>query len=109
VTDDETVDLVSEAVDLGNGCLLALAVDPDGSWRPWIMRPGNHCDCGCWRPCCAPHEQPGRLPALYRERLAMRCGRPTAKGTPCRVWVASPGQACPQHDDAPPSRGADGG
>ncbi len=41
---------------------------PDGAW-PWLLDaagangPGT---CGCACPRCAPHEQPGPLPAAYR-------------------------------------------
>lgn len=53
------------------------------------------------------HEQPGRLPGGWRERVwgeLARCGRPTASGQPCRRMVSTPGESCTQHrglTDAP--------
>lgn len=47
-----------------------------------------------------PHEQLGRLPREYRDALwgdALRCGRPTWAGKPCRARVAEPGGVCANH------------
>jgi hypothetical protein len=97
--------LVSEWVCLDNGDFLALTVTSDGSWRPWVMRDlpedPDPCDNGCWDRCCAPHDQLGKLPAEFRERLVPLCGRPTKKGRPCRIPVSRPGATCELHEGQP--------
>jgi hypothetical protein len=67
--------LVAEDVELPNGDQAAMVVSETGGSSYWIMRPGS-CDCAS---CCgdasvdsAPHEQHGRLPEMFRDRLAAR-------------------------------------
>lgn len=46
------------------------------------------------------HEQVGPLPQRWAQRTVLaplRCGRPTACGRPCRVYVSAPGRACRWH------------
>jgi len=53
-----------------------------------------------WRCPNVAHEQLGPLPPRWVQRTALapaRCGRPTAGGRPCRVYVSAPGQACRHH------------
>ncbi len=56
-------------------------------------------DTGC---AAAEHEQDGPLPLDVLRRItiahrAPRCGRRTQAGTPCRIHVSRPGQACGLH------------
>lgn len=56
-------------------------------------------DTGC---AAAEHDQAGPLPldVLRRVTIAVRaprCGRRTQAGTPCRIQVGRPGQACGLH------------
>jgi hypothetical protein len=46
------------------------------------------------------HEQLGPLPARWAQRTVLapaRCGRPTASGVRCRMYVSAPGQPCRHH------------
>lgn len=48
----------------------------------------------------AVHEQLGPLPARWVSRIQLaplRCGRPTARGAPCRVVVRTPCAPCARH------------
>jgi hypothetical protein len=80
--------------------LATVSVDPDGNETYWLAHRellGEPADHGNENPY---HEKPGRLPQVIRDRIwgdALRCGRPTCSGRPCRIRVASPGDPCGTH------------
>ncbi|MET4166110.1 MULTISPECIES: hypothetical protein [Gordonia] len=82
------------------GVEVAESVDGFGDRQLWIVQTahiGAAVDHGNPKP---DHENRGRLPAEIRDRIwgsALRCGRPTTAGRPCRARVAEPGTACPSH------------
>lgn len=86
------------------GFSAAVAVDVDGVSQLWLIDrdqlgvPGV--DHGEQFP---RHELTGPLPRGVRARVmnaAIRCGRPTASGRPCRGIVATLGTACGHHREA---------
>jgi hypothetical protein len=114
VTAEQHTNIIDEAQ---SGCLCAggqqdylaaVCIEPDG---------GTHLilalldDTGAvdpkprYDPTCksVKHEQTGRLPVAVRDRIwgdALRCGRPTWSGRPCRHRVKEPGDTCGEHRDA---------
>lgn len=102
--DDGPKALADEVTALDNGYAMAWCIDADGTPWPWIIAPlcadhqDDHVRHGCTCRNCAPHEQPGPLPASVRARLEReRCGAPRADGHPCRTAVGSPGGRCAWH------------
>lgn len=89
------------------GYLAAIGVDPDGQDVLMLVLEQNlnvdHAPQGCPD---QPHEELGRLPAVWRRRINgdPRCGQPTANGRPCRVKVGGQGDVCGVHRR--PRRGA---
>jgi hypothetical protein len=83
--------------------LAAVCVTPDGEDVLWLV---CKTELDAEDPRCGNanqrHEQLGRLPQTVRDRIwgdALRCGRPTATGKPCRQRVAEPGRSCGVHCD----------
>ena len=83
------------------GYVAAVCVTPDGQDVLWLVRPElferDDADLG---DVDQSHEKLGRLPAHVRERIwgdALRCGRPTSSGRPCRIRVTNPGDPCGIH------------
>ncbi|MBD0021934.1 hypothetical protein GII33_20745 [Gordonia pseudamarae] len=83
------------------GKLAAAYTEPDGTRSYWIVedalrgvRVDNPMPDG-W----PAHERLGPLPPAVTARLNQppTCGRPTAKGRPCRLHVDHPGRACTIH------------
>lgn len=83
------------------GYVAAVAVAEDGTESLWLVdepqlsRPDAPCGDPCQR-----HEQVGRLPRGFRDRIwgdALRCGAATYAGAPCRIRVAEPGDRCGHH------------
>jgi hypothetical protein len=78
-----------------------VAVDHEGAETYWLAHKEllgcDDADCGDEN---QPHEKLGRLPAAVRDRIwgdALRCGRPTASGRPCRIRVTNAGDPCGTH------------
>jgi hypothetical protein len=90
--------LAATAIDAYSGPQLLLA------GRDTIGDPAVTYDPRCPR---ADHEQSGALPIDVVRRVAIatrrnrsvtpRCGRPTRAGTPCRMPMQRPGDACGRH------------
>lgn len=82
----------------------AVTVDEYGTEQLWLVSMpqfNTHCDHGNPN---QEHERLGRLPGEWRERIwgeLARCGRPTAKGRPCRHIANPPGEPCRMHRDNP--------
>jgi hypothetical protein len=86
-----------------------VAVDHDGNETYWLIHKEllgeDGVDHGNEQP---PHEQLGPLPLDYVRRITIsrrrytRCGRRTQAGTPCKIRVDRPGQACGWHRGTDP-------
>ncbi len=91
---------------LGQGLVAAWCIDADGNPWPWVLTRETQFDHGCTCRDCAPHEQPGPMPARWVDRVATvttRCGQPCADGHRCRTPVAIPGGTCHWHTTQRPA------
>lgn len=82
-----------------------VTVDAAGDEKFWLLSIAafGRSDADCGNP-DQPHEQIGRLPGEWRERVwgdLARCGRLTGAGQPCRHSVGTPGEPCTQHRGLP--------
>lgn len=78
----------------------AVAVTSDGHDTLWIVDEVElHAEHPRHGDANQPHEQLGRLPAVWRRSIVgdPRCGAPTAAGRPCRMKVANQGDTCAIH------------
>jgi hypothetical protein len=93
-------DLPAEHFDTLDGYQAVWCIRPDGETSAWLMSPDRDADDRS-RPPTPPHEQRGRLPVEFRDRLrgVVRCGALTRDGHPCR----NEAQRCQWHQqDARP-------
>lgn len=83
------------------GYSAGVSVDRDGTVTLWVLNDELVGQAGVDHGNEHPrHELLGRLPVNFRDRLwggQLRCGRPTTRGRPCGMRVASPGEACGIH------------
>lgn len=106
MTDDELV----QRIDGARSCCLCAAgsagwravvtIGPDGVEHLALIHQDaigrEHYDAAATT---AAHEQTGRLPAEYAERVGLVCGAParTQNGRPCRNRVTTQGERCQWH------------
>ena len=112
-TNDDHIDWVDPSrsaclCDVGQPAYWAVsAIGPGGEQRLILARRDAIGDTRhTYDPTCSTvsHEQLGELPIEFVRRLAvasraLRCGRPTCRGRPCRIRVDRPGSACEFHRD----------
>jgi len=84
----------SRTAGLGDGWHAAVAVEPDGSWWPWLLSPDGP-DPEAPDVVTPTHEDLGPLPVAVL-RVIERCGAATQAGTPC-TRRAGPSGRCTQH------------
>lgn len=94
---DRSAYLCSEG---GHGYMAVTAMAGDGSEHLVLAEIDGIGDLTArYDPACTgvTHEQSGPLPTTWLHRVALRCGRLTKTGRPCRALVGHTGSACARH------------